>query len=478
MKKIKITESQYSRMVNLIVETPFDTVMRSTIQVGDIIKISWKDNTNNFKVIDNNNGQVIMDNVDKGSTNINYRYLLVYTSLDGDGLEMRRAHKTKDQKILDDIKLWKTVNIKDVTGIQIVRDGAIIDEVDQIGPKELNTYGKNEKLPDDFKMEVNNVLGTIVEQLRSGRDMKIITNSGDIILYCNEKTGTIFSLEVSVNKVIPMLNKWDTFSLIIKPEKNGSYYEGNSDIVKSSDGGRTMDIKFDVFSADKESQIWINGIDGVDIEEGTEPDEEEKPEENPEEEKEEELPPEELKKYGQDFYNQILNDKDLKQAFYSQPTFWQSFIGELTGKKPAGNGIITVMNIVKKHTQKEILKRFGKKGQVVEIIPTKPVSLIYKEKNKQKSFELGNVRPTEFRIGFDKLIAKIFLEVSLPNDPNFTLRIIIGDKTDTQDIRECEIYIGRRISNRFDVISETVKANIRFIKSEGYTPDDELEETN
>ena len=37
IKKLKITESQYNRLLNLLVETPFDVVVKNTIKAGDIV---------------------------------------------------------------------------------------------------------------------------------------------------------------------------------------------------------------------------------------------------------------------------------------------------------------------------------------------------------------------------------------------------------------------------------------------------------
>ena len=77
IKKLRITESQYERLLASINETPFDKMVKSTAKAGDIISITWKGSMNKFEVVDNIGGQIVMDNIDKGSTNINYRYFLV-----------------------------------------------------------------------------------------------------------------------------------------------------------------------------------------------------------------------------------------------------------------------------------------------------------------------------------------------------------------------------------------------------------------
>ena len=80
----------------------------------------------------------------------------------------------------------------------------------------------------------------------------------------------------------------------------------------------------------------------------------------------------------------------MQKAFYSQPTFWQSFVGELTGKKPVGNGIITVLDIVKKYEDKKLMNKIGegfsfKIGDIVKLIPMNPIFINYKTDNKQNT---------------------------------------------------------------------------------------------
>ena len=133
-KKIIITESQYERLQKMVVETPFDQMIKNNIEVGDVMRITWKGSESNFEVINNTSGQIIMDNIDSGSTNINYRYLLVFTSLDGDDLSGKRVHKTKEADKLDNPKSWSNISVKDITNIQVIRNGKVIDEVDPVSP--------------------------------------------------------------------------------------------------------------------------------------------------------------------------------------------------------------------------------------------------------------------------------------------------------------------------------------------------------
>ncbi len=119
-KKIILTESQYKRLMDFINETPYDKVVRNVVKVGDIIRIEYRNSTSNFKVVDNTNGQIIMDNIDSGSANINYRYFISTTSLYGSDLQIRRVHKIKEKDKLNDIKSWKILDVKDIKNIEVV----------------------------------------------------------------------------------------------------------------------------------------------------------------------------------------------------------------------------------------------------------------------------------------------------------------------------------------------------------------------
>jgi hypothetical protein len=419
-KKIKITESQYNRLINLMVETPFDTLAKTVIKPNDVISITWKGSKNNFKVINNTAGQVIMDNIDKGSTNINYRYLMVYTSLDGDDMELRRVNKIKEADKLNDPKQWSTITVKDITDIQVIRDGKVVDRVDPVSPsaakqqKQGNTEATDSQ---DFITDINNNLGIILEQLQEGKGLKFILNNAELIFCCNSKSGGVFDLEIIDNKSIPLLNKWQTFVLDIKgnpDDEQTSLYEANKDIIKTPDNGKTFSIKFKVFSGEKQSEVWVSGGQGLAITKSCQ----DKTEDNGEETNVNNKDEEELKLDAKEAFEKILADPMMQKAFYSQPTFWQSFIAELKGKKHPGNGIITVLNIVKKYEDKKIVELIGegftdKKGVVVKFQPLEPMTLNYNaQKEGRKTFTIQTLKPTEIKTSADKRETGLVLEVN------------------------------------------------------------------
>lgn len=476
-KKIKITESQYNRIIKLMVETPFDAMAKTSIQAGDIISITWKGSKNNFKVINNTSGQIIMDNIDKGSTNINYRYLMVYTSLNGDDMQLRRVNKVKEADKLNDPKQWGSVTVKDITDIQVIRDGKVVDKVDPVSPsaakqqKQGISGGTESK---DFITDVNNNLAIILEQLQEDKGLKLVLNNAEVIFCCNSKSGGIFDLEITENKSIPVLNKWQTFVLEIKgnpDDEQTSLYEANKDIIKTPDNGKTFSIKFKVFAGEKQSEVWVVGGQGVAITKSCDDKTEDDGREDDVKNKDEQ----ELKLDAKEAFEKILADPMMQKAFYSQPTFWQSFVAELRGKKHPGNGIITVLNIVKNYETKKIVEQIGegftdKKGVIVQFEPLETITLNYNaQKEGRKTFTIQTLKPTEIKTSADKRETGLVLEVNLPDDPNYILRVVVDGKTETENIKECRLIIGRIASNNiFTAVSSPVTTQLEFLNSDGY----------
>lgn len=479
-KKIKITETQYDRLLRLMVETPFDTMTKTTIKDGDIISITWKGSKNNFKVVNNTNGQIVMDNIDKGSTNINYRYFMVYTSLNGDDMQLRRVHKVKEADKLNDFKQWSPIIVKDITDIQVIRDGEVIDRVDPVSPTAEKQQNKlnddNDNVSDDFINMVDNNLAIILNQLDEGKGLKLILNNAIIIFCCISKNNGVFNLEISDNKSIPSINKWDNFILDIKGESDTSenLYLENKDIIKTTDDGKTFSLKFKVQSGEKESQVWILGNESVAITKSCD-------DMGDDDENEKQPKEESLKQEAKEVYDEILADKDMQKAFYSQPTFWQTFMAELKGEKNPGTGIITVLNIVKKYNDKKLTEKIGggftyKKNSIVKFVPTKPIEILYNtKKGIRRTFSLQTIKPMDIRVSDDKKETGLVLRVNLPNDKENTLEIVVFDKTETPDVKECRITIGRisPSTNNFIVLSNSITADIKFLKSEGYNPENE-----
>jgi hypothetical protein len=484
-KKLIITESQYERLQNLLVETPFDEMVKSSVEVGDIIRITWKGSESNFEVINNTTGQIIMDNIDKGSTNINYRYLLTFTSLDGDDLSGKRVHKTKEAHKLDNPKTWSNISVKDITNIEVIRDGKVIDKVDPVSP----SAEKQQKMSGDGSMsdgekydEINNNLGIILEQIDEGKGLKLMFSNTLVIFCCVGRSGNIIDLEIAENKSITSLNKWNTLSLTLND--GDDLFKDNKSVVRTTDKGQSFGLKLDVRSGNETSKIWLNGIVGVSVTnkcDGKEDyDSGEKSEEDLEKEKLDlEKEKEAQRAEAQRAFNMIVNDKDLQDAFYSEPSFWKKFVAELKGEKAVGNGIIVALDLINKYKTKRTSEKLGdgfKVGKDLKIFykPLDEISINYLgktfelERNKnytqfEDAVKTVNFDASDYQVGeytpYDKLLIN-----KLKN-----FEFIVKEKTTEPDVFMCDVIFNYKDNKKSErAVQKDVK--IKFLNSEGYTP--------
>jgi hypothetical protein len=412
-KKLIITEEQYSRLSKFIVETKFDTLIQQVAKPNDVIKIDFKNSTNNFRVLSNDMGQIKMDNIDKGA-NINYRYFMTYTGLEGNQLSVKRVHKIKEKDKLNDVKSWATINVNDIKNIEIIRDGKVIDKVDEpVSKAEKDEKNKNVS-GNNFKVTVDDSLAIILNQLAEGKGLKLnMTNGEEVLFCCMSRSNGVFTLELKLNTKIDALKKWDSFILSISgsaddesDETDGSsLYEKNINVVKTTDGGKSFNLLVDVNSGSKKNKIWINGIIGLSVTPSCES--------TDEHDKEEEKDETEIIDNGKKAMEAILNDPLLKQAFYKQPNLWQLFKAELQGKKAPGTGILPTIQLVGDYEKKRISERLGAEfieGKELKYKFDQKISIPYVNKNgeqtslvidKDRNY-IGKVAPHE--LGVDGVI--------------------------------------------------------------------------
>ena len=473
-KKLKITESQYNRLLNLLLETPFDALVKNTINVGDVVSITWKGSKNNFKVVDDSSGHIIMDNIDTGSTNINYRYFMAFTSLDGDDLELRRVHKTKEADKLNNIKSWSLITVKDITNIEIFRNNKLIDTIDPVSPtaeKELAKNGKTStNFGPDFINDVNNNLSIILDGLKVGKGLKVILNNAEVVFCCSGVGDGNYELELNKNKSIPSLNKWDSFSLKIESDESepDNLYELNKNLIKTTDKGLTFDIKLKVRSGVQESEIWLTKIKGVSITVSCDDHNDDELDKT----KDDEVVSDKLKTDAINAFEIITKDPTLKAAFYSQPTFWQAFVAQLKGEKPKSNSILPILDILDKYNLKnDASSKFMMNFNVDKLAKfsfLRVIDVPYKTSdrtNDSKSFttEKQDITVRRYVVsGADKVLIKDL------GDGLF-LRILVKEEVEGEDTFRCELEIGELDNKKW--VNKTIgiiDANIKFFQSPGY----------
>jgi hypothetical protein len=347
VKKLRITEEQFNRIHKYLVETKFNNVIKDTVKPGDIIRITYGNVTSNFKAINNTQGQIQMDNIDSGSTNINYRYFISQTSLAGNELEIRRVHKLKEKDKLTDVKLWKQMEVKGITNIEVLRDNQVIDTVDKPKPNVKGPASEPTKVADSGRMTPDDyaLLENVKDELLSLKELHTVTFDlvdGTKILFCaTAKNHMTYELEVA--NITGDIAKYD---VLRKNRLQMHFNESiNQDYLDDILYKKGNDIRLLLNIIKGEELIRYNlhftkvQVGGAcsDVSDGESEDEKQKEIED-----------------GKETMDAILADPRLKKAFYSQPSLWDLFKAEITGKKAIGTGYITVNKIVNDYEKKKV----------------------------------------------------------------------------------------------------------------------------
>jgi hypothetical protein len=174
----------------------------------------------------------------------------------------------------------------------------------------------------------------------------------------------------------------------------------------------------------------------------------------------------------------VLSDPDLKAAFYKQPTFWQAFKAELTGKEATGKGIIPTLDLIARYMDKKLTDKLGdgfKKKGSVSFIPLESVSIPYtNKKGGREYFELKKDIKYE---GEFAVIVKGFSYEDVENRDYQVLenlskgfRIIVKEKTETPNVFICDVEKLYSVKNEPKRAKEE-DVQIRLMDSNGYKSD-------
>lgn len=176
-------------------------------------------------------------------------------------------------------------------------------------------------------------------------------------------------------------------------------------------------------------------------------------------------------KRGKKAMEMILNDPNLQQAFFKQPTFFELFKAEMTGNKATGTGIITAINIVHNYMDKKSIEKLGATfTQDKEVIfsPLREISIVYQNKNGQSDNFI--MVPTEKYTAnvINKQLEGIDRVLENTSDG---YRILVKDKTDQIDVFLCQVIklvtIGK--TKKEYPLKELVR--LKFSReSTGYSP--------
>jgi hypothetical protein len=184
-----------------------------------------------------------------------------------------------------------------------------------------------------------------------------------------------------------------------------------------------------------------------------------------------------LKKLGKKAMEAIINDPQMKAAFYRQPSFWRLFSAEMTGDRATGKGILPALDLVGKYMDKQTNKKVGsdafKNNKIAKFIILDDINLTYQDNDGlDKTYPIGantksEATNTRENLWDDRMQIykdyKILSNKKTDNGIGIPFKIAVKKRTKTQDVFICR-FIG--IINNRESIADNV--NIRFIQSNGY----------
>lgn len=509
--KIRISEAQYQRLLQRLDETPFDKMVTDSMEVGDILTITRNKGTNRFKIVDKNDDGVFMDNIDKGSTGNQYFFVNSH-SLNGSVLEMKMIDKNSDQNILQDVSQWESYTLPDVKNIVVSRDRKPVDRVDKIDGEESQQpqpdNSNNNDNDDDDKFILSEEF--IIDVLRTTKEKKRIDLSlknGDELHFCciNRRGSNViifsFELEMSYKNSIPALNDYNEFILALIPDEE-LYVEKNKFVVSPNEDGTFNIVLKCLNNGNVEREIEITDITHYDVTSscvGTTDDEEQQPDD--EEEPLRPLSMDDEEDYGvtdeviesddeaENMYNNIVNDPEMKKAFFKQPTFWQHFVNYLRSdkkdkKKYRGTGIVAALNTVNKYVNKKLMSKIGpgfpSRGHA-SFNPVKDEVIPYTIGEENHELAMPIVIGGYYKAKIRQLVTNVEAKVlSMPsgqkdenNNKELFLFIMVHDATSDSDIKVCDLKMGyyRDNPDNTSIGGGLTNVKIQFYESEGYNPE-------
>lgn len=174
------------------------------------------------------------------------------------------------------------------------------------------------------------------------------------------------------------------------------------------------------------------------------------------------------------YYKEVLNDPNLKKAFYTAPSLWNYFVSALQNKKATGKGIYPAYQLINKYFNDKINSKLpgftDKENKRVSFYLIDDISIPYYQINDPKTpktFTLykGIHRATvrQYEAGFGDV--KIVTYTS--SGGNYGFKITIKKPTgDRPDEYFCDLYVNNRNveENKYKIAN----VRIKFLNSDGY----------
>ena len=187
-----------------------------------------------------------------------------------------------------------------------------------------------------------------------------------------------------------------------------------------------------------------------------------------------------IKKY----YIDIMRDPDLKNAFYTAPTFWNYFVAALKNKKARGSGIIPAYDIINKHYRDKINQKFpgftDKENKRALFYLFDDIEIKYNtindESNRkimtlERGYRKATVRQYEAGLGDVKVLTY------RSSGGNYGYKIVVKKETgDNPDEYFCDIYVNNNKTEENKFKKSNVR--IRLINSDGYVSYNKINKSN
>jgi hypothetical protein len=178
-----------------------------------------------------------------------------------------------------------------------------------------------------------------------------------------------------------------------------------------------------------------------------------------------------IKKY----YDEIINDPNLKQAFYKAPSFWNYITAAIKGEPAEGKGIGPALNLVNKYKNQESLKKAPgfttKQNQTAKFQISKSVNIDYVTENNVKgSVGISNGAENNAIVQQNTTIGNNALKTLVSSNGKYKLDVL--ERTKTPNVFMCVFSVYGVTGVKNDEVYSG-KVNVRFTQSLGYN-----EETN
>lgn len=472
-KKLIISENQYEKLRFFILETAFDKLAKSVIKDGDTIKINANNEVLSFKVIDSLSGQVYMENIDKGTAYFGKLVFISFTSFNDGKLDLRVANDTQKTEKPINSSNWAKLTLKNIEKIDVYRGDNLIDSTSDTKEPEQKPEDKEDNteqnLSDEAMDNINDLMRLMLDGLDDGKGLTLVmSNNEQVKLCCQSASNGTFILEPIGDSPIELLSNFDSITIKIIPvdeeDVETDLLTANKELWSTTDDGQTVNIVIEGHSGDKTEKVKITGVSDLKIDQTCSSEEDEEGED-------EDYDAEKVLKM-------VLSDPDLKAAFYKQPTFWQAFKAELTGKEATGKGIIPTLDLIGRYMDKKLTDKLGdgfKKKGSVSFIPLEAVSIPYtNKKGGRVYFELKKDIKYE---GEFAVIVKGFSYEDIENRDYQVLensakgfRIIVKEKTETPNVFICDVEKLYSVKNEPKRAREE-DVQIRLMDSNGYKSD-------